>query len=588
MRVVVLFTLLGSAGAALAGTFGFVSAQGQGQVLDTRTPGGEQSTTASLLLQENLGIHYAGLPFGPSVAMLGAGLEAMNVNAFGTGGALMNGRAATLDLSLGLLPRRAMPVRLYVRGTVTDGGPQSLATLGGRESLAYGTNINVEPQWFLPGLRIDAEEHRFTGQGTTTPLGDIRRALSVTLYRTIKAQQLYANVRVEEEERTVVGQWLGVNGTLSWGGPSHQTTALGSYLERSLDFAGQGPGVGLVTGVLPGGARALRERQLRVNHVQRWTPRFFTDLSGRLSDARFAGGVGVLGGAGLAAGWQPLEREELSLSAGADVGFSVTDNALLTSSSRTVGGLIRAGYAKPFAFLKPGAFVGASTQYCVACVGLTDGLLTSVDAGLSVGTLGFERFDALAEYRVALVRAPEGRGGNRTEHHARLTGRVRLFERGELTLLVGYDDGVRDYLDVLAGGFGTLREQTFTAGAGVSVPVGRGTGALDVRHVRGHSALLASQITAGPPLTARETTQVNATVLVPLHSSLDFNVGGLGSWTVLDGAPPLSTVAFNAGLTARLGRISAQLSYQLSRSDALNLVTTQHFLRLSLSRPFEL
>jgi hypothetical protein len=254
MRVVPV-TLLSVAAAAHAGTFGFVSGQGQGQVLDVRSPNGDQTTSSSLLLQENLGIHYAGLPFGPSVAMLGAGLEASNVNAFGPSGSLLSGRSATLDLSLGLLPRRALPVRLYVRGTVTDGGPQSLATLGGRESLAYGANVNLEPMAsFLPGLRLDAEEHRFTGQGTLTPLGDVRRTLSATLYRSIFSQQLYANVRVEQEQRTTVGQWLGVNGTISWAGPTHQTTALASYLTRSLDLAGQGPGVGLVSGILPNGA----------------------------------------------------------------------------------------------------------------------------------------------------------------------------------------------------------------------------------------------------------------------------------------------------------------------------------------------
>lgn len=587
MRVVLL-TLLSTAAAAHAGTFGFVSAQGQGQVLDTRGPNGDQRTSASLLLQENLGIHYAGLPFGPSVAMLGAGLEASNVNAWGPSGSLLSGRSATLDLSLGLFPRRALPLRLYVRGTVTDGGPQSLATLGGRESLAYGANVNVEPTWFLPGLRLDAEEHRFTGQGTTTPLGDVRRTLSATLYRSVGVHQLYANARVEQEQRTLIGQWLGVNGTLSWAGPTHQTTALGSYLQRSLDFAGQGPGVGLTTGVLPGGARALAERQLRVSHIQRWTPRLFTDLSGRLSDARFSGGTGVLGGAALSAGWQPIVGEELSVSAGGDVGFSETASPVATSSARTFGAMARAGYARPLSVIKPGAFLGASTQYCGSCAGLTDGLLTSLDAGLSVATLGFERFDVLADYRVALVRAPEGRGGNRTEHHARVTGRIRILERHEVSLLAAYDDGVRDYLDVVQGGVGALREQTFTGGAGVSLPVWRGTGSLDVRHVQGHSAMLASPFSAGPPVTARALTQVNATVLVPLHPQVDLNAGALGSWTVLDGARPLSTIAFTAGATLRAGRISAQLSYQVSRSDSFNLVTTQHFLRLSLSRPFEL
>ncbi len=586
MRVV-LTTVLTVATAAHADTFGFLSAQGQGQLLTTQDPNGAQRSSASLLLQENLGLHYAGLPFGPSVAMVGAGLEASNVNVFGPAGALLSGRAATLDLSVGLLPRRALPLRLYVRGTVSDGGPQSVATLGGRESLAYGANINLEPYWLLPGLRLDAEEHRFTGPGTTTPLGDIRRTLSATLYRSIGAHQLNAIVRVDQEQRTQLGQWFGVNTTLSWASPTHQTTVLGSYLTRSLDFAGGSPGVGVGSRVLPGGARAISERQLRLSHVQRWTPRFSTELTGRLSDARFAGGSGALGGAGLSAGWQPLPNEELSFSAGGDVGVATTTNPVATSSAQTIGATARVGYARPIAFLKPGVFVGANTQYCGGCAGLTNGLLTSLDAGLSLSTLGFQRFDLSGDYRLALVRAPVGRGGNRTEHHARVTARVRVLDRNEVSLLGAYDDGMRDYLDVAEAGIATLHEQAVTGGLGVSVPLWRGTGALDVRHVRGRSAVLASPFTQGPPLTARELTQVNATVLMPLTSSLDVSLGGQGSWTVIDAARPLSTLGVTAGVVVRAGRLSAQLSYQWSRSDTAALVTTQHFLRLSLFRPFE-
>jgi hypothetical protein len=126
-----------------------------------------------------------------------------------------------------------------------------------------------------------------------------------------------------------------------------------------------------------------------------------------------------------------------------------------------------------------------------------------------------------------------------------------------------------------------------TGGVGVSLPLWRGTGALDVRHVRGRSAVLASPFSQGPPLTARELTQVNATVLMPLNAWLDLNVAGQGSWTVIDAAAPLSTLGLTAGVVVRAGRLSAQLSYQWSRSDTANLITTQHFLRLSLFRPFE-
>ena len=39
---------------------------------------------------------------------------------------------------------------------------------------------------------------------------------------------------------------------------------------------------------------------------------------------------------------------------------------------------------------------------------------------------------------------------------------------------------------------------------------------------------------------------------------------------------------------SRLGRIAAQLQYQFNRADTQGLVSNQHFLRLSVSRPFEL
>lgn len=571
--------LLWCAAPVRAGTFGFLSVQGQGHVFSDG-----QRTSASLLLQENLGIHYAGMPFGPTVATLGAGLEATNVNALTPNGVLLGARSATLDLSVGLLPRRALPLRLFVRGTVVDGGNQLVPTLGGRESLAYGASVNLEPGGLVPGVRLDAEEHRFTGVGATAPLGDLRRVLSTTVYKGVGAHQLQAVVHLQHEQRALLGQWLGLSGTLSWSGPAHQSTVLGSWLERSLDVQGQ-PWAG--GNVLPGGARALTERQLRLSHRQRWTPRFFSDVTGRLSDARFAGGVGVLGSAGLSAEWRPFEREELSFSAGGDVGFTETRSGELSSTSQYVGATARAGYTRPFGFVKPGLFVGGSLQECGTCAGRALGSLASFDAGASAMLLGFQRVDVLADYRLALVRAPTMRGGDRTEHHARVTGRVRVRERHELLLLAAYDDGVRDYVDVLGGGVAGFHERTFTGGAGASVPLWRGSAFLDVRHARGTSGLLASSFSAGPPTAARAITQVNGTVWFPVRADLDLTANALGSWTSLDDTRPLSTLAFSAGATFRLGRISTQLSYQLSRADTLNLITTQHFLRLSLNRPFE-
>lgn len=559
---------------AQAGVFGFASAQGQAQTFEATGANGATTGTRSLLISENLGLHYAGTPFGPNALLLGAGFEGMNVNAFGDTGSLMSGRAATVDLSVGLFPRRALPLRLYVRGTLTDGSPQSFATLGGRESLAYGANVHLEPYKLLPGLRLDAEQHHFTGFGTATPLGDVRRTLTATLYKSFDAHQVTATARVTQEARTAVGEWLGANLLLSWTSPKHTTTVLAESVDRSR----------LVL-LLPNAPRSMVERTVRLGHQQRWTARFFTDATARLSDVRLDSATGTQGAAAVGAAWQPLEQHELQLSATGDVGFATTSATTQTGS--TAGGSARAGYGRPLGPVRPGVSVGAMAQHCANCVGLKDGWLGAFETGASVSTLGFERFDAQLDYRLALVRAPMGRGGNRTEHHARANGRIRLPMRGELNLLVAWDDGYRDYIDLSSGGIATLREQAFTVGAGVHTTIGRGTAGVDARHARGLAVLPAATFSFGPPLTAREVTQVTATALVPVSPIFDAQAGALGAWTVLDGGRPLTTYGGNVGLTARVGRFTSQLTWNVMRNDTAGFVTTQHLVRLSLSRPFD-
>jgi hypothetical protein len=82
-------------------------------------------------------------------------------------------------------------------------------------------------------------------------------------------------------------------------------------------------------------------------------------------------------------------------------------------------------------------------------------------------------------------------------------------------------------------------------------------------------------------------THVTLTALYPLGQHLELTAGGLATWTVLDEQRPLLTVGAQAGLTARLGRITAQLQYQFVHSETAGVATSQHFLRLFLSRPFE-
>lgn len=69
-------------------------------MLEATTPNGSTQSVRSLLISENLGLHYAGTPFGPNAVLLSAGFEGMNMNGFGDAGALLSGRSATLDLAV--------------------------------------------------------------------------------------------------------------------------------------------------------------------------------------------------------------------------------------------------------------------------------------------------------------------------------------------------------------------------------------------------------------------------------------------------------------------------------------------------------
>ena len=563
---------LSTATLAHAGLSGQLSATGQAVALEAGTPNGGTQRAFSVMLQENLGLQYTGSPFGPSVALLGAGLQASNTNGWGADGAALAGRTATLDFSVGLLPRRSIPLRLYVRGTVTDAGPQSLPTFGGRESLAYGANLNFEPGAWLPGVRADYEEQRFTGLGATQPLGDLRRVATLGLSRSLGREQLYLGGRFDQEQRALTGSWRGVSVNGHWMSAEHQTTVFGSYVDRQVKL------------VLPGAPTATTERQLRVDHVQRWSPQLSSELHGRLGDARFAGGDGALGGAGLGLLWRPLVGHDLVVSAAGDVGFTQTSGA---GAGNSVGGLVRAGYSRALGPVRAGLFGGAGTQFC-GCSSSSTGLLSSVDVGATVGTLGFERVEARAEYRLAAVDAPAGRGGKRTEHHVLGSARVRVTTRAELTLNAGYDDGFRDYIDVTSGGVAALHEQAFFGGGSFTLGLFRGTLTLDARHARGGALLPQGAFVDGPPPTARAVTSLGLFALQPVGPSVDVSLGAQAAWTVLDAGAPLSTVGGTAGVNVRLGRIAAQLQYQFNRADTQGLVSNQHFLRLSVSRPFEL
>ena len=206
---------------------------------------------------------------------------------------------------------------------------------------------------------------------------------------------------------------------------------------------------------------------------------------------------------------------------------------------------------------------------------------------VSAGEARVTQPPARVDYRLALVDAPMGRGGKRTEHHLLGFSRVRLTGHVDLTVNAGYDDGFRDSIDVTSGGVAALHEQAFFVGGVVNASFGGVTGTADVRHGFGSALIPGSGFVDGPPPTARSVTSGSAFVMVPVLHELELNGGVNAAFTSIDGAAPLSTVGGSVGVTARLGRINAQLAYSFTRADTQGLLTLQHFVRLSLSRPFE-
>jgi hypothetical protein len=522
------------------------------------------------MLQETLNLQYSGMPFGPSVAVLSAGLQGSNANLWGGDVEPSSGRSATLDVAVGLLPRRAVPVRVYLRGTLAEGSPQ-FVTIGGRERLAFGANVNLEPGGWMPGLRLDFDEEHFSGLNPSAPLGDERRMGRLGLSRSFGAHRVALSLRFEQEHRALISDWHALTLTSSWLSPLHETSASASILDRQL------------TQALPGLPNAVEERQVRVDHVQRLTMSLSADAHGRLEDARFSTGQGSLGQLSLGGRWRPFTAHELAVSANADLGFTDTSGAGHSNSS---GGSGRLSYARPVGPIQLGGFAGGGSQWC-ACAGLAHGFLSSLDAGATLSTIGLAHLEARADYRFSLVDAPLGRGGKHREHHVAAFARSRFTTWGQVTLNAGYDDGFRDYIDVNAT-LTSLHEQALSVGGAVTIMLGRGSGTLEVRHVRGSAVLPPGGLVSGPPVTARAISSGSITGLVPIVNGLDASVSGRAAWTTLDSAAPLFTAGATAGVSVRLGRIIANLQYEFGSSNTQGLQSFQHFVRLSLLRPFEI
>src|SRR5438045_5196457 len=254
--------------------------------------GTSQGTTASLL-EENVSVHYAGLPFGPAFALVTLGGGFSNINGAMGNGRGLHGRATSSELSAAFLPRRADPLRTFTRGSVVDGPPGILASTGGAVSLAYGGQLNLEPGTLLPGLRIDVEEDR-SSHVADKPLSDVRRTAAATAFKSYGAELLNLTLRLDDDQRVDAGTVQTGSGNLAWTASQHQTLVAASEVRHTgVDLAG-----------------LTAEREGSASHVQRVSDALSANAGVHLAEASAPGADGTRGSAQTGVSVQPIARSE--------------------------------------------------------------------------------------------------------------------------------------------------------------------------------------------------------------------------------------------------------------------------------------
>jgi len=567
----VALTLL-AAPRARANVTGYAEVQGQSTQTTTQPVGGEARTSATNLLQETLSLHYAGLPFGPAVALVTAGGTFSSVNAWYGQGLQASSRALSFDTSLGLLPRRSVPLRLYAGGTVVTGTSGPLAANGAGPSLLYGGALNLEPGRLAPGLRLDLSEARSSRPGLPD-LSDLQRRLTATAYLDARGQRLNLSLRMEDDHREAAGDVTSRALTLDWGSPRHQTTLLASAVRRSL---------AILTGI-------TSDRQLSASSVQRWQPAVSTSLSARLSESSGGGASGTLGDARASFTWRPVDgRRQLTLSGGGSAGFTRTTSAAGEVTGDTYGASARASYGQPVGPVNALLAVGAATSTCDCRFG-NQGTTTLLDASASATLVAGGRRSCQLDYAAVRATAPLASGGDRLEHHARAFGWLGLGEASSVTASLGYDEGRRELLDITTGRAVTLPERALSASLGGATQLGRVFPSAEVRHARNTVVTEGSPFVAGSATRVRAVTSGLATLAWNPLERLGLQGQLRGSWTELDRAATLATIGANLALTWRLGRLLLAAQYQLTRSQlGDDPAASQQSIRLTLSRPFEL
>ena len=527
------------------------------------------STTATLL-QETVALHYAGLPFGPSAALITMGGGFTNIDGALGDGANVHGRAYSWDLSAAFLPRRAYPLRLFTRGSVVDGPPGVVASTGGALSLAYGGSLNLEPGQTLPGLRLEVEEAR-SSHLSDRPLGDLRRVVTATGFKAYGAELVNLTLRLDDEFRDEAGNFRSRLANLTWSSPTHETLLLASEVRHSgTDIAG-----------------LTSERQASATHLQRWSSRFSTDAALRLAEATANEAYGLRGNAQTGFSYQPFVAHQVIFSASGDAGFTKTESPDARASGSNYGANGRVGYTRPIGIWQTSAFLGVNADTC-RCEFGNSGTQTGVGGGLSTGTTTAGRVLLQGDYSVQKVFAPLARGGRRLEQHARATSRLPVTEAVEAGLSLGYDDGYREIIDLSSGTAYTLRELAGSGTASLIYRLERGSVNAELRHARGTVIVPPSRFVSGVPASARMLTSGSLSGAYAVVRGLDVTLQLAGSWTELSNAAPMTSTAGTAGAVYRFGRMTFSAQYQVLRTEFGGQSSTQTTLRAAFSRPFEL
>jgi hypothetical protein len=531
--------------------------------------GGSQGTTASLL-QENVSVHYAGLPFGPAFALVTLGGGFSNINGAMGNGQTLHGRATSFDLSAAFLPRRAYPLRIFTRGSVVDGPPGIIASTGGAVSLAYGGSLNLESGKTLPGLRLDFEEDR-SSHVADKPLSDVRRTAAATAFKSYGAELLNLSLRLDDDQRLGAGAFQTRSANLAWTSPQHQTLLAASEVRHtSVDLAG-----------------LTSDRDASASHVQRLSDALSANGSVRLAEATAPGADGTRGTAQTGFSLQPIAGEQLVLSASADGGYARTTSKTASARGTNFGGDTRIGYTRPIGGWTASAFVGGNIDHCNCEFG-NSGTQEGLGGGLSVGKTTASRILLQGDYSAQRVFAPLSRGGRRLEQHVRGSTRLPVTQNADASFSLGYDDGYREVIDVAAGSAYTLRELAASGAAGLTYRLDRGYLSSELRHVRGDAIVPTSRFVAGAPAAARTMTSATMTGGYNPWSGLELTTQLAGSWTDLRGAPPLSSTAVTIGSVYRFGRMTFSASYQILHTNSSNLSSNQQSIRATFARPFEI